>query len=91
MFVMNEPKNLIFYYNQWSKHINLLSMIKVIRIDEIHKCFECDGKGYVVTTDINLLERVRKKCEQCDGNGLVKYSGAIELHPYKSYNEKEGA
>lgn len=60
-------------------------MIKVIRIDEIHVCFECGGKGYIETTDVNLLERIKKTCEQCNGSGLVKYTGVVELHPYKSY------
>lgn len=63
-------------------------MIKVIRVDEIHLCFECEGKGYIETTDINSLERTRKKCCQCDGNGLVKFTGAVELHPYKIYKEE---
>lgn len=64
-------------------------MIKVIRVDEINVCFECNGKGYIEIIDENLLEKSRKKCDQCGGNGLVKYTGAIEVHSYKSYGDIE--
>ena len=68
-------------------------MIKIIRVDEIHKCFECEGKGYIEFTDHNSLERIRKKCEQCKGSGLLRYTGGVEIHPYipllGSNNEKD--
>lgn len=57
-------------------------MIKILRIDEIHKCFKCDGRGYIVITDFDLLERIEKKCEQCNGFGLIQLTGGIEIHPY---------
>lgn len=57
-------------------------MIKIIRVDEIHQCFNCEGKGYIEFTDYNLQERIRKRCEQCNGSGLLRYTGGVEVHPY---------
>lgn len=61
-------------------------MIKIIRVDEIHKYFECDGKGYIEFTDYNSLERFEKKCDQCQGSGLLKLTGNIEISPFIAYN-----
>lgn len=62
-------------------------MIKIIRVDEIIKCFKCGGVGFVDIPDSNLIERIEEKCNQCNGSGLLKITGNLEVSPKPSYNE----
>lgn len=60
-------------------------MINEIRVDEVQMCFACSGKGSIEITDFDSLERIEKECEQCRGSGLLKFTGNIEVIPFKSY------
>jgi DnaJ-class molecular chaperone len=61
-------------------------MIEHFYIDEIVKCMECHGRGYVeypAPRDHN--ERVKHSCPQCTGTGILHLSGRLNVKAHVPY------
>ena len=53
--------------------------LEVIKVDNIMKCWSCDGKGYITPSFRNIaIFGFKNTCKTCKGTG--KYNEASYIH-----------